>query len=64
MVSMLLWGDEWSPLAEPPVTLIDAGTGDEIEPAYIDRRSGTPLSELKVAHRFNNSAARPWSNFE
>lgn len=54
MVSMLLWGDEWSPLAEPPVTLIDASTGDEIEPAYIDRRSGTPLSELKVAHRFNN----------
>ncbi len=53
MVSMLLWGDKWSDLAEPPVTLIDASTGGEIEPVYVDRRSATPLSELKVTHRFN-----------
>lgn len=53
MVSMLQWGDEWSALPERPVTLLDASTGDEIEPVYVDRRSGTPLSELKVTRRFN-----------
>ena len=53
MVSMLQWGDEWSALPEPPVTLIDADTGDEIEPVYVDRRSGRPLSELNVTRRFN-----------
>ncbi len=53
MVSMLQWGDEWSALPEPPVTLIDADTGDEIEPVYVDRRSGKPLSELKVTRRLN-----------
>jgi len=53
MVSMLQWGDEWLALPEPPVTLIDADTGDEIEPVYVDRRSGRPLSELNVTRRFN-----------
>ena len=53
MVSMLQWGDEWSALPEPPVTLIDADTGNEIEPVYVDRRSGRPLSELNVTRRFN-----------
>ena len=53
MVSMLQWGDEWSALPEPPVTLIDADTGDEIEPVYVDRRSGRPLEDLKVTRRFN-----------
>lgn len=53
MVSMLQWGDEWSALPEPPVTLIDADTGDEIEPVYVDRRSGRPLADLKVTRRFN-----------
>ena len=53
MVSMLQWGDEWSALPEPPVTLIDADTGDDIEPVYVDRRSGRPLEDLKVTRRFN-----------
>jgi len=53
MVSMLQWGDEWSALPEPPVTLIDADTGGEIEPVYVDRRTGRPLSELNVTRRFN-----------
>ena len=53
MVSMLQWGDKWSSLPEPPVTLIDADTGDEIEPVYVDRRSGRPLSQLNVTRRFN-----------
>jgi DNA-binding HxlR family transcriptional regulator len=53
MVSMLQWGDRWSSLPHPPVTLVDADTGDEIEPVYVDRRSGRPLAELNVTRRFN-----------
>jgi DNA-binding HxlR family transcriptional regulator len=53
MVSMLQWGDQWSSLPAPPVTLIDADTGAEIEPVYVDAVSGRPLSELRVTHRFN-----------
>ena len=54
MVSMLQWGDEWSALPRPPVTLIDSETGHEIEPVYVDRHSGRPLSELNVTRRFNS----------
>ena len=53
MVSLLQWGDEWSSLPEPPVTLLDADTGAEIEPVYVDAVSGRPLSELRVTRRFN-----------
>ena len=28
-------------------------SGDEIEPVYIDRRTGRPLSELRLGRRFN-----------
>jgi DNA-binding HxlR family transcriptional regulator len=53
MVSLLQWGDEWSSLPAPPVTLLDADTGAEIEPVYVDAVSGRPLSELRVTRRFN-----------
>lgn len=54
IVSMLQWGDTWSPLPEPPVTLIDADTGAEIHPVYIDAVSGRPLTELRVTRRHNH----------
>lgn len=53
IVAMLQWGDEWSTLEEPPVTLVDATTGDEIDPVYVDRRSGTPLHDLSITRRHN-----------
>lgn len=53
MVSMLQWGDAWSSLPEPPVTLVDADTGAEIEPVYVDAASGRPLADLHVTRRFN-----------
>jgi DNA-binding HxlR family transcriptional regulator len=53
LVSLLQWGDEWSALADPPVTLIDADTGAVVEPVYIDAASGRPLSEIRVTRRFN-----------
>ena len=53
MVSMMQWGNQWSSLPSPPVTLLDAETGAEIDPIYIDAVSGRPLSELRITHRFN-----------
>ena len=53
IVSMLQWGDEWSSLEQPPVTLIDADTGDDIEPVYIDRRTGAELHDLAITRRHN-----------
>ena len=53
MVSMMQWGDKWSSLPAPPVTLLDAETGAEIDPIYVDALSGRPLSDLHITHRFN-----------
>ena len=53
LISLLQWGDEWSALPEPPVTLVDADTGAVIEPMYVDAASGRPLSDMRVTRRFN-----------
>ena len=36
MISLLQWGDTWSDLDPPPVTLVDLDTDEPIEPAYVD----------------------------
>ena len=54
MVSLLQWGDAWSHLDPPPVTLVDLDSGEPIEPTYVDRRTGRPLSELRVGRRSNS----------
>lgn len=54
LVSMLQWGDRWSHLAEPPVTLVDADTDRPVDPVYVDRSTGRPLSEIRVTRRFNH----------
>ena len=54
VVAMLRWGDRWSNLPEPPVTLIDADRGAEIDPVFVDRVTGRPLSELRIERRFND----------
>lgn len=53
LVAMLQWGDAWSDLPAPPVTLIDDATGKPIDPVYVDRTSGAPLATLRVGRRFN-----------
>ena len=54
MISLLQWGDQWSDLDPPPVTLVDLDTDEAIEPTYVDRRTGRPLTELRVGRRFNS----------
>lgn len=53
MISLLQWGDQWSALPEPPVTLVDADTGADIEPVYVDAASGRPLDDMRVTRRMN-----------
>jgi DNA-binding HxlR family transcriptional regulator len=53
LISLLQWGDRWSTLPEPPVTLLDADTGTVIEPVYVDAVSGRPLDGVRVTRRFN-----------
>ena len=54
MVALMQWGDEWSGIEEPPVTLLDLDAGEPIDPVYLDRRTGRPLSELRVGRRRNS----------
>lgn len=56
MIAMLQWGDRWSGLPEPPVTLIDADRDEPVEPLLIDRVTGRPLSELRIVNRINRPA--------
>lgn len=53
VVAMLQWGDQWSSLPKPPITLVDADSAAEIDPVYIDRNTGQPLTELNIARRHN-----------
>lgn len=55
MVALMQWGDQWSGIEEPPVTLLDHDTGEPIEPAYIDRSTGTPLRDLRIVRRINST---------
>lgn len=53
MVALMQWGDEWSGIGEAPVTLLDLDTDAEVEPVYVDRRTGTELRELRLGRRLN-----------
>lgn len=53
VVAMLTWGDRWSDLAEPPVTLLDATDGRELDPVFVDRATGIPLDEIRIERRHN-----------
>lgn len=57
MVSLMQWGDDWSGVAEPPVTLVDADRGEPIEPVYVDAGSGRPIRELQLARRHRTPPA-------
>ncbi len=51
LVAMLQWGDEWSAPDGPPVTLVDADSGEPLTPVYVDERTGRPLSETRIERR-------------
>lgn len=48
VIALMQWGDEWAGLDEPPVHLVDADTQRRIEPILVDRRTGTPLTEMRL----------------
>jgi DNA-binding HxlR family transcriptional regulator len=51
LVAMLQWGDEWSAPDGPPVTLVDAQSGEPLVPVYVDEHSGRPLTEIRIERR-------------
>jgi DNA-binding HxlR family transcriptional regulator len=51
LVAMLQWGDEWSAPDGPPVTLVDAQSGESLVPVYVDEHSGRPLTEIRIERR-------------
>jgi DNA-binding HxlR family transcriptional regulator len=46
IVTLMTWGDQWLRDDQPPTTLIDADTGETIDPVLVDARTGRPLDEL------------------
>ena len=57
MISLMQWGDEWSDIGAPPVVLRDECTGEAVEPVLVDRRTGSPLAELRFRAVPNRDAA-------
>ncbi len=55
LVAMLQWGDKWSDLPEPPITLVDAASEEPLDLGYVDRSTGRELRDITVARRFNGS---------
>jgi DNA-binding HxlR family transcriptional regulator len=51
LVAMTQFGNRWSDLGDRRVRLVDAATGDEVEPRYVDARTGTPLADLHIERR-------------
>ncbi len=51
LVAMSQFGNRWSDLGDDRITLVDATTGDEIDPRYVDARTGTPLAEMRLERR-------------
>jgi hypothetical protein len=49
VISLMQWGDRWLRDDAPPTTLVDADTGEPIDPVLVDRSTGVPLEDLSVA---------------
>lgn len=47
ILALKAWGERWEEGA-PRVTLVDRTTGQVVEPALVDRRSGAPISPETV----------------
>ena len=58
LVAMLQWGDEWSDLPEPPITLVDGEHGTPLELDFVDRATGRRLRDVRVERRRNTARDR------
>jgi DNA-binding HxlR family transcriptional regulator len=56
LVAMLQWGDRWSGVDEPPVSLFDVDTGEPVEPRFVDARTGRGLDEIRLERRRRQAA--------
>ncbi|MEM9517215.1 MAG: helix-turn-helix domain-containing protein [Actinomycetota bacterium] len=59
LVAMLQWGDKWSDLPQPPVTLVDATSDEPLDLGYVDRSTGRQLRDISVSRRINAAEQSP-----
>jgi DNA-binding HxlR family transcriptional regulator len=58
LAAMWRWGSDWMwEDGEPPVVLVDVDTREEVRPAVIDERTGTPLDPRRFRKARNPRAA-------
>ena len=56
IVALYLWGIKHTDLDHHSVVLVDQDSGAEIEPVYVDRRSGRPLREIRAVFAAGRAA--------
>jgi len=48
LVSLAVWGSRWKAPDGPPLELVDADTGEALEPVLVDRRTGRPIEPGRI----------------
>jgi DNA-binding HxlR family transcriptional regulator len=48
IVSLMAWGDRWVARHGPPLLFVDRESGQQVEPALVDRITGRPLEASAV----------------
>jgi DNA-binding HxlR family transcriptional regulator len=56
LIALYAWGMEFFPPAAPNVRLVDAETGVDVDPLYVDRTTNRPLDEEHTDFRPGESA--------
>jgi len=58
IVSLAAWGSRYKAPNGPPLELVDARTGDPIEPVLVDRRTGKAITAGEVGLRVGPGASK------
>ena len=48
IIAVMQWGDRWQRDDDPPTTFVDDQTGRPIDPVLVDRRTATPIDQLRL----------------
>jgi len=58
IVSLAVWGSRWKAPAGPPFELVDAESGQVLDPVFVDRRSGKTIEPGQVGLRVGPGASQ------
>lgn len=48
VITLMRWGDEWVREDDAPTHIVESATGRTVEPILVDKRTRTPIDELRV----------------